>query len=455
MLINQVQTGDALTLLKTLPDASVHTIVTSPPYWNLRDYGMADQLGLERTPEEYITKMVEVFREARRVLRDDGTLWLNIGDSYAGYWGDKYSHKPFGEDRTGDETTVPNKQSLKFAKRSRPTPKSSTLQGRKANPPEVLRSHENGQTPGLKPKDLIGIPWLLAFALRADGWYLRMDIIWSKPNCMPESVTDRPTKSHEYIFLLSKSDRYYYDATAIKTPVKESSIRRLSQDVLAQNGSARVPGKTNGNMKAVGGGQNNIRQARDKQRGHPRRHDGLSDQWDSMSKEEQMSMGANKRSVWVVSPAPFKEAHFATFPQELIVDCIKAGTSAHGCCSVCGSPYKRILEPTERYQAILGKSFHDHSKPERGGMQNRGVNGQNAMRDAGIPSPEFIQKGWEVTCKCNAEIVPCIVLDPFMGAGTTAVVARKLNRNFVGFELNPAYVAIANARIYKELGAFS
>lgn len=354
---NTIFTGDVLAGLKLIDDKTVNCVVTSPPYWNLRDYGMSGQLGLEKTPEEYVQKLVEIFREIKRTLRDDGTVWLNLGDSYAGYWGEKYGHKQFrkpAEELTlNDPSTVPNKASLNFAKHRPSDPITSTLQGSKTTQLNSLRNHENGTTPGIKPKDLIGIPWMVAFALRSDGWYLRSDIIWSKPNCMPESVTGRPTKSHEYIFLLSKSEKYYYDFEAIKTPAKESSVQRLSQDVLAQNGSARVPGKTNGNMKAVGEGQQN------------------------MDKAEQMARGANKRSVWTVLPAQFKEAHFATFPPELIVDCIKAG------CPIDG-----------------------------------------------------------------------IVLDPFMGAGTTAVVARKLNRNYIGIELNPKYVTIAQNRLYKELGMF-
>lgn len=340
---NTIFTGDVIAGLKLIEDKTVNCVVTSPPYWNLRDYGMSGQLGMEKTPEEYVAKIVLIFREVRRVLCDDGTLWLNIGDSYNG---------------SGIKTH-----------QTENSPKQKTSLG--------ALTQNGSHVSGLKPKDLIGIPWMVAFALRADGWYLRSDIIWSKPNCMPEPVTDRPTKSHEYIFLLSKSEKYYYDFEAIKTFSKESSVQRLSQDVLAQNRSARVPGKTNGNMKAVGGGQQNIRKARDKQRGHSRRHNGFNDRWDQMTTDEQMSMGANKRSVWIISPAQFTEAHFATFPEEIPAICIKAG------CPIDG-----------------------------------------------------------------------LVLDPFIGAGTTAVVARKLNRNYLGIELNPKYVTIAQNRLYKELGMF-
>lgn len=347
MEVNVILHGDALTRLKELPDNSVHCCVTSPPYWGLRDYGVIGQLGMEKTPEEYISNMVAVFREVKRVLRNDGTLWVNIGDSY---WGGKgKSAQAWSTEHTDRETINGNQHQISGKGQTRPS---------------------DGKHKSIKPKDLVGIPWMLAFALRSDGWYLRQDIIWSKPNPMPESVTDRCTKSHEYIFMLSKSSKYYYDAEAIKTEAKESTIKRLSQDIDNQKGSTRVPGKTNGNMKAV------IKT--DKQRGHSRKHAGFNERWDNMSSTEQMSMGANKRSVWEVATKPFSEAHFATFPEELIVDCIKAG----------------------------------------------------------CPIDETI-------------------LDPFFGAGTTGLVARKLGRNYIGIELNEKYIKeIAEPRLKRELGMF-
>lgn len=291
MKLNHIAHGDVLACLREFPDESVHCCVTSPPYWGLRDYGVEGQLGLEKTPEEYVSKMVEVFREVRRVLRKDGTLWLNLGDSYA-HNGACGGSSPDG-DRKYRET---DKSAQKKMQYSVPT--------------------------GLKPKDLIGIPWRVAFALQSDGWWLRQDIIWHKPNPMPESVRDRCAKSHEYIFMLSKSARYYYDADAIKEPGTKSSILRLTQNVDAQAGSTRVPGKTNGNMKAVG--------KLDKQRGHGRRHAGFNDRRDALSREEQCSLMRNKRSVWTVATARFKEAHFATFPPDLITPCILAGCPEGG-----------------------------------------------------------------------------------------------------------------------------
>lgn len=253
--------GDCRDVLRTLPDQSVHCVVTSPPYFGLRDYDVAGQMGLEATPAEFVAGMVGVFREVRRVMRDDATLWLNIGDTYQNAKGQS----------GGVDPKQPARRHLRSAR-----PQDSTLEG-------------------FKPKDLIGVPWRLAFALQEDGWYLRQDIIWSKPNPMPESVTDRCTKSHEYLFLLTKSRRYHFDAEAIAEPVAESSVARLAQNVDQQKGSARVPGKTNGRMKAVGTAETR-----------------------------------NKRSVWEIATQPFKEAHFAVFPPALVEPCILAGCPKGG-----------------------------------------------------------------------------------------------------------------------------
>lgn len=251
--------GNCLDKLKELPDQSINTCITSPPYWGLRDYGEYKQLGMEDTPEEFVENLVQVFREVKRVLRDDGTVWLNLGDSYCGT-GNKgnYTDPKHKEGRNGQKIALNNK------------------------------------IEGFKSKDLVGIPWRVAFALQQDGWYLRQDIIWHKPNPMPESVKDRCTKAHEYIFLLSKSPKYYFDNEVIKEDSAESSKNRLKQNIANQKGSDRVPGKNNGNMKAVGG---------DKR---------------------------NKRSVWTVTTKPFKGAHFATFPMDLIDPCVLAGCPENG-----------------------------------------------------------------------------------------------------------------------------
>lgn len=293
--------GSALNVLRTLPDGSVNCGVTSPPYYGLRDYKVDGQIGLEETPEEYVAKLVDVFREVRRVLKDDGTLWVNIGDSYAGSGpsGARYQSKTTKE-REGKTTDGAFRISKSLIERG------LTYAEKKPIPP-----------PGLKSKDLIGIPWMLAFALRADGWYLRQDIIWAKPNPMPESVTDRCTKAHEYIFMLSKSARYYYDQDAIKEPAIYGDDDRKGRALEAhkRNPTASV---------------NGIRPRSDKQRGHSRRHAGFNKRWDAMEKAEQCSGMRNKRSVWTVATKPYAEAHFATYPPELIRPCILAGCPVGG-----------------------------------------------------------------------------------------------------------------------------
>jgi len=299
--------GDVRETLRALPEQTVQTCVTSPPYFGLRDYGVDGQIGLEPTPAEYVEQMVAVFREVRRVLRDDGTLWLNLGDSYA-------------------------------ANRTYQVP--STKGGPKHSDSQSAGGKGSVVPDGLKPKDLIGIPWRVAFALQADGWYLRQDIIWHKPNPMPESVRDRCTKAHEYVFLLSKSERYFWDAEAMQEPVQSD--------------------KGNGKSFRGGGsytGNNAFNNHQTKQRetsGNAPNESGLR----------------NRRSVWTVATRPYKGAHFATFPPALIEPCILAGAPFDG-----------------------------------------------------------------------------LVLDPFTGSGTTAAVALQHGRRFIGCELNPDYIKLAEARI--------
>jgi DNA modification methylase len=276
--------GDVLEELRKIPDGVVRCCVTSPPYWGLRDYGVEGQIGIEKTPEAYVAKLVAVFAEVRRVLSADGTLWLNLGDCYAtgaGKVGDCPGGGEQGE-RWSGPAIQPNRMPLA----------------------------------GLKPKDLVGIPWRVAFALQADGWYLRSDIIWSKPNPMPESVQDRPTKSHEYVFLLSKSEQYHYDAAAIRTEQSPVSIARRTR---ARWSGYAPPGQPAHNGDPIRGS--------DKQRGHSRHHAGFNDRWDVMTKEEQQALGANARSVWTIATQPYPEAHFAVFPEELAGRCILAGSA--------------------------------------------------------------------------------------------------------------------------------
>jgi len=325
--IDVIIQGDCLEELRKLPSEAVDCCITSPPYFGLRDYGVDGQIGLEESPEAYVSKLVEVFREVRRVLKKEGTLWLNLGDSYAGSWGNYHPNSPPGK----------HGQRLKETARwNRPAYKDQTFR------PPTSNKLENG----IKPKDLIGIPWMVAFALRADGWWLRSDIIWAnlsmvrpfqspEPNCMPESVTDRPTKSHEYLFLLSKSQNYFYDHDAVKEKSSERSV----------GGEYRNPSY----MKKCGS-----------------RNDG-----DSKTLAKRPESGTrNKRTVWTIPTKPFKEAHFATFPEKLIEPCVLAGCPEGGIC-----------------------------------------------------------------------------LDPFFGAGTTGLVAKKIGRRFIGIELNPEYISMAQKRI--------
>lgn len=301
--ISRLLLGDALEQLRTLPSESVHTCVTSPPYYNLRDYGIAGQIGNETSVEEYLQKLVRVFREVRRVLREDGTLWVNMGDSYA--------------TRSGKQPPTNTRNSY---------------------------GHTEKRTPqGYKYKDLIGVPWQLAFALREDGWYLRQDIVWYKTNAMPESVKDRCTKSHEYIFLLSKSERYYFNAAAIREPV--TSIKGNARTF--RGGGTYVGGQCYSNSACV--------------------------ERKSHGNCENQAGYRNKRDVWPVSTTGFRGAHFAVFPEKLIEPCVVAGC------------------------------------PESG-----------------------------------------IVLDPFMGSGTTGVVAKRLGREFIGIDLNSEYVEISANRIKME-----
>lgn len=304
----QIITGDCREVLRTLADQSVHCAVTSPPYFGLRDYGHERQIGLEPTPAEFVAGLVEVFHDVRRVLRDDGTLWLNLGDSYAGSWGN------YG----GQNRGAGKQRAVVSGSRA---PNEAWDERTKFLPPAAKGF------PGIKPKDLIGIPWRVAFALQADGWWLRSAIIWAKPNGMPGSQEDRCTSSYETVFQLSKSDVYWSDFDAIKTPPRESTLIRTTQDVQAQAGSHRANGgeKTNGPMKAVGGAAKT-----DKQRGHSRKHAGFNERWDARERAEQQAKPAMMRDVWFVSPAGYSEAHFAVMPDEVARRCILAGCPKDG-----------------------------------------------------------------------------------------------------------------------------
>lgn len=362
--------GNALRI--PLADQSVHCVVTSPPYWSLRDYQTPGQLGLERSPAEYIARMVEVFREAWRILRDDGTLWVNMGDSFAG-------GKQGRSDKQDGGGLYNGKQIKSFG----------------------ILPKQNAVPVGLKPKDLCAIPWRLALALQDDGWWLRRDIIWSKPSPMPESVTDRPTSAHEYVFLLTKSERYFYDGEASK----EKALN------------------TGGN-----GGGKAQRKIGDSRRDPETRTDCPAKEWIGSSR--------NLRSVWTIASEPFKGSHFATYPRELVSRCVKAGTSERGCCPMCGKPWERVTESIASTNTCATWNGAIH-------QINKGLNRPGEWYDAYSKTLGFRQ-----ACTCpESPPVPCTVFDPFVGSGTTVVVAEALGRHGIGLELSPKYCAMAMRRI--------
>lgn len=371
--------GDAIERLRQMPAGIAQTCITSPPFWGLRDYGCDGQIGLEQTPDEWVARLVDVFREVRRVLRDDGTLWLEVGDSYAG--------------GAGGRDWDPN---LARGHRS-----NTSAQGRLAP-----------KTSGLKPKDLCGAPWLLAFALRADGWYLRSDIIWARPNPMPESVTDRPTKAHSYVFLLTKRARYYWDADAIREAHVEPHGRTavvLSDPDRYRDRDYKEDATGNGRSSRMQGPATN-------------------------------PAGRNARSVWQIATEPTPFAHFATFPQELVRRCILAGTSERGGCPACGAPWARQTEVD--YEKADGGGYGGRTMDAAVGEPRSGPMGATALNKV------VTTTGWVPTCSCPAaEPVPQVCLDPFMGSGTTALVARHHGRHAIGCELNADYLDICRRRL--------
>jgi DNA modification methylase len=483
----QIIQGDALERLRWLSSDSVHCVVTSPPYWGLRDYGTAQweggdpdcehsvggqvqqtkagtdpnavgvrpgvdawsckkcganrndlQIGLEETPELWVAKLVDVFREVRRVLHPSGTLWCNVGDAYNSRPGD-----PSPKERLNNHT--PERDSRSF------------------------------KTSALKPKDLIGLPWALAFALRDDGWWLRCDIIWHKPNPMPESVTDRPTKSHEYVFLLTKRANYFYDAEAVKEPQSQGTFDRF--------GNGNAPRKTT--TKAIAAEPGIVRANAD---------------YKDRTPDSILPDGCrNKRSVWTIPTEAYSEAHFATFPTDVVKPCILAGTSAKGVCNAtvkrlkvrgdlteeelaktaaylqqkglrsilrsaefnpadistemrkyfvevdrkCGAPYERIIEKSG---GTIGKgSWVNHDfDAEHGKSQPSGSRADGSDKDG---TYQVKTLGWKPTCPCEAgEPIPATCLDPFLGSGTTAAVALELGRSAVGIELSESYCLLAKER---------
>jgi DNA modification methylase len=432
--LNHILRGHVLDCLATLPDESVHCVVTSPPYWGLRDYGVAGQLGLEREVdclgwatkqpcgECYICKMIAVFHEVRRVLRRDGTCWVNMGDSYA-----------------HNTKSIP------------PRPDHSGGAILKTRDQKTAQKGGHGQRvpANLKPKDLIGVPWRLALALQADGWWLRDDVIWHKPNPMPSSCTDRCTKAHEYFFLLSKSRRYYFDHVAIQEPAAavnahdatgqapHTGSRPRKQHPTALSFSREVaepdrPGQAAKQHRK----QRTVRPCDDRGGGQ------------GSGAMQYPAYTRNMRSVWTVATYPFPEAHFATFPPALIRPCIQAGTSEWGVCSACGKPWVRETETEEITQTQIAPAGWATYAGSHGAFHKGG----REKGEAGRPVTTTTT-GWSPSCSCEAGApVPAVVLDPFMGSGTTALVASGLSRRWVGIELNEEYARMAERRLHEKVG---
>ena len=390
-----VECADCIAFLRSLPDASIHCCMTSPPYFGLRDYGVTGQIGLETSPAKFVAKLVAVFEELRRALHPSGTLWLNMGDSYNARAGQR---------------------------------KPTDMAGAKQRTNTASCGVGSRFVPEVKPKDLLGIPWLLAFALRDAGWYLRSDIIWHKPSAMPSSVRDRCTTAHEYLFMLAKSPRYYFDAEAIAE-------------------KAKTAGKP---IKMADGWDTGLG-------GHGAFHcDG---------REAGTSTGAiqaatrNKRSVWRITSRGYKGAHFATFPKKLVEPCILAGTSAKGVCPECGAPWtrkvKRVRAATRpgtntkvAAEAMRLPSEEPGRAPGAARFEKSTLMGIIGNRDPERHCTTTETVGWYPGCKCDAgEPVPAIVCDPFTGSGTVAAVAVGFGRRFVGSELNPAYHELIRRRM--------
>lgn len=396
--------------LKQITDQSVQTCVTSPPYFGLRDYGVAGQLGLEQTPREYVDKLVGVFREVRRCLRDDGTLWLNLGDSYASTGG----HGKLGAN--------------------------SQMVGREAN---SERRKVKGSVPdGFKTKDLMGIPWRVAFALQDDGWYLRSDIVWAKPNPMPESVLDRPTRSHEYLFLLTKSPRYFYDAEAIKEPAVGASPKKEWRDRKAAgeslyHGLAGAAANGSGNF-----GSDGFRNKRDVWTVSTK-----PCSWDFCKACGILFKGLERKAITKTAmvgrhlrmcPCGVADQwvdHFAAFPLDLIEPCVLAGTSANGCCLLCNAPQIRVVERTKMVIRPGPRTG------EYGSSTTDGLTGTM------LEPAKTETSGWKPGCDCKDLVHPCAVLDPFCGSGTTGVAAAKNKLDFIGCEINPDYARVSEALI--------
>lgn len=470
-----VEVGDVREVCQKMPAGVVRCVCTSPPYWGLRDYGLPPSvwggdpicehewgekqrpgnynwaekikadgqldrghqkkanatrsqfcvkcgawlgcLGLEPTPELFIAHLVDVFREVRRVMRPDATLWINIGDTFSGSWGN------YGGGARG-------------AGKQRLIKHGSQVHNPAWDGLEDYRPPASFKHPTIKPKDLVGIPWMLAFAMRTDGWWLRSEVIWSKPNCMTESVTDRPTRAHEHVFLFTPSAQYFYDSFASREACASgpSDIKKMLE------GKPRIGGKYKHleDSKSKASAATNIGQKR------------------SVGSPD----GRNMRSVWRIASEPLRDEHFAAYPTALVRRPLIAGTSSQGCCSQCGAPIRRLLEKNRRPTRPGEKSKlnrEDKNSPmhrSRDPQHEREADGKDRTdglkhgnRDPERHITEMVSVGWEPTCNCEAAPIPCLVMDPFNGSGTTGLVAKYLGLRYVGIELNPDYAEMAVRRI--------
>lgn len=421
--------GDALSVLSLLPSGIAQTCVTSPPYFGLRSYGnepvawpavsyapmpglpeltvaeWTGNLGLEPTPEMFIAHLVLIFREVKRVLADTGVVWINMGDSYAGSWG---NYSPTGQGGQRDKS---------MERWQRPAYEDK----------QDWRPPTSNKLPGLKPKDLMLIPARLALALQADGWWVRSEIVWAKGrslhvdecgpgSTMPESVGDRPTKAHEMVYLLSKSGRYFYDAEAVREPsVSETQLEHnlkyaKQYDAYDSTAHNRQPNNTN--------------------------HKGIH--------SRPGSIGRNLRDVWLINPGSFKQAHFAVFPDDIPDICIRAGTSERGQCPHCGAPWERVVErtPMEIKRSGRAEEMGEFGRTQASGTMTK------------PPTSETV--GWQPTCECDEhEPVAQLVIDPFSGAGTTGLVATRLGRRYIGIEPNAEYVKMSEQRIINDAPLFN
>jgi DNA modification methylase len=471
--------GHVLDVLRQLPDGSVHAVVTSPPYWGLRDYGLPPQvwggdldaapcggspnparhewldmgsfclrcgawrgsLGLEPTVDLYVEHMVEVFREVRRVLRKEGTLWLNLGDAYATGAG-KVGEHPGGGER-GERWKEMN-PGLSGYRGSRP---GSPRHSNRADTGDGVPSFQPNRMPqeGLKPKDLVGMPWRVAFALQADGWWLRSDIVWAKPNPMPESVRDRPTKAHEYLFLLAKSESYFFDQEAVREPAAYPNGPNAPDKIASPYGQGftrRAQPRPSGwadSSEARSGLPAGRYGMPD---GEVSRRDGTPDP----------HTGRNVRTVWTIPTAPFPEAHFATFPTALVEPCVKAGTSEKGCCPECGTPWRRRVE-RERVEYDGDWREEARRKDQPLEVVPHHLPGGHTGLKTGLRS--VLSERWELGCPHGLEPTPCLVLDPFAGAGTAGMVTLRLGRRFLGVDLSEEYVEMARERILDDAPLFN